>query len=273
MPSKCLEALSRLAPDEWHSFVVDRNRPILRLSEAVGKFEPPFEHLATVRSGFSPAIRYLLDQVLRGDEAAKAARDDQILAFRKLLLLEESARVTPRGVFREFCKEHEDRIRRFTAEHYPWELSYQQAGVSGPIPDFGEVLDDIALPLMGAFGFRRSQRKRSKRIWRCHSRALSHEIAIRFEAGAKSTTLAGYLEVNDLSYASSLGEVFFFSGCGFPLAESVELREPVLRFFETYHQIFPHVLAALRESIEGAKPWLELGAARLAGPIGVRAGP
>lgn len=259
------EALQRLNPTtEWLRFNAAVHRPMVELAERVGQFEGPFSYLADVHYGFDPGTRFLLNRVREGDEKATAARHETELFWRKVLLNEDP----PMGYVlqyldRQFYGEHEDEIREFTLRHYPWERARFESIPGRPLQEFGDVLDEIILPRMGEFGFKKQFRRRSSRTWRCKTRALAHEVQIGFDVGPHSTVLTAHLGAPDLRYGKSLGDPFFFSGTSFPIHEGADIRTPLTLFFDEYRKTFPHVLTALQKSMAEAAPWLELAVSRM----------
>jgi hypothetical protein len=206
-----------VSEDEARLLAAAMHRPGIELAERVGWFETPFDYLKTVSGGFHAGRRFLLNQILAGDEEAIAVRDD-IAIVRRHWRLREPLRGQG-DLEREYGLKHDREIEAFERAYYPWFNSAEREPwlVSKPDPRADAILDDYICRQMAEYGFTVKTRKAKETYWRCHSSLLSRRITIEFDKGdyLPSTHVTGRMLLNDFDYSVALGDPFFFSGCAF----------------------------------------------------------
>ena len=224
-------------------------RHLAELAQRIAYFEPPFEYLKTVRAGFDPWIRYLLDQCLAGDPLALRVRDSFVALHKNRF---GAAPAGYSALWKEFATAHQDDTERFIETNYPW-LAYDPRVYDERRfqrdPKIDEYFNAAVLDNLGSFGFKRLSRSFKSEI-------LSRPMLIKWDKGTWSMSMTVWLHVPTLAQQENLAIPFCFSAesFDFSLASRAELH--LKTFLVEYGKIFPDVLAAIEKQIADQEAWL-----------------
>jgi len=228
---------------------------LLRLAERIGHFEPPFEYLKTVRGPFSPEIRFILEECLRGNELALAARESFLRIERLRCATEPSAEPVGDAVPRFFTERAAD-YQRFLGEAYPWK-GRMRGGDPRAFerdPELDAYLTAAVTENLRVFGFRRLARSFKSTI-------LSRPLEIRWDKGMWGMQILVKLEVPTLAHSERIGLPFCGSSGSFDCAVAFNVEAQLNTFFVEYGKIFSDVLEALSNGIALQEEWLAARAA------------
>ena len=220
------------------------------LAERIGYFEPPFEYLKTVRAGFDPFTRYLLDQCIAGDPLALKFRDAFIATHKNWFspAIEDYS-----GLLKEFGAAHEEDLKRFIQSNYPWHRfnpeEYDERRFERD-PKIDEYFNAAVLDNLGSFGFKRLSRSFKSEI-------LSRPMVIKWDKGTWSMSLSVWLEVPTLAQHETIAMPLCFSGESFDFSLASYAQEHLHGFFAEYGKIFPDVLSAVEQQIKDQEAWLD----------------
>jgi hypothetical protein len=217
-----------------------------RLAAAIARFEPPYEYMKTVKGGFSPERRFVLDQILAGDTEAAALRDYEIawhLRTPGLAVPEEDPWV-------RYFRARSDRLKDYRRQEYSWlevdpEDLAPERFAREPLID--EMIEQTISEYLGEFGFRIAKVSRSR--WTAISALEGIPLTLGFDKGTQRTSLIGFLEVRPANFSLDLAYPFYFSSTYFPYWKSSRVLDQLQHFFAEYVKIFPDVLVALQRGM------------------------
>ena len=234
--------------------------PLVEIGVKVAKFEPPYAYLKTVRAGFDPSIRFVLDHCLKGEKLACAARD--MFVFQQKNWFKAALAKSSDEPWREFFTLHDSDYPAYIKEHYPWQ---HPGGISGldhikPDPNLDDYLNSAVLGNLGVYGFRRLARS-------FKSDVLSRPLVIQWEKSQLAMTMLVSLEVPSLAHSERIGFPFAFSAGTFDHSIVSNVERQFHAFFGEYGKVFPDVLAALDQGIRAQEEWLTKFAKRGPGKL------
>jgi hypothetical protein len=227
------------------------HRHLVFLAEKIANFDSPFEYLKTVRGGFDPQIRYLLDQCLAGDAVACSLRDSMVLLHKRWFTPEPNV-PGHQELWTQFFTQHQAACQNFIETNYPWRRfnprEYDERRFQRD-PRLDEYFTAAVLDHLGAFGFRRLARS-------FKSDVLERPMQIKWDKGTWSLSMAVWLQVPTLAQNETIAFPFCFSGGGFDHSLASNVERQLQLFFSEYGKIFPDVLAAVEQSIKEQEAWL-----------------
>jgi hypothetical protein len=239
-------------PDKTRLEVLALGRKHLaELAANIAYFAPPFEYLKTVRTGFDPSIRFLLDRCLAGDPLSLQLRDAFVTVHKNWFGTTDAQNFD--ALWREFGAAHETDLQRFIQENYPWlafdpnvydERRFQRD------PKIDDYFNAAVLDNLGSFGFKRLSRSFKSTI-------LSRPMVIKWDKGTWSMSMTVWLQVPTLAQQENIAMPFAFSGVSFDFSVASRVEARLQTFFAEYGKLFPDVLSAVEQQIKEQEAWLD----------------
>lgn len=214
------------------------------VAEQTGRFQEEFSWLSSIRDGFDPAQRFLLEKCLAGDPEANQLRESIIRSERWRWLNESPPDVWETDLREGFFSRYQAEFFQFRSEHYPWTSVMPELAseLLDPWPDADLILEEYVVKAFVPLGFERSGIRSTKNAWTISTKIDGRKVHVEFGEGSihPSTRMTGSIRVPDFDFGISIAHPLFFSGGPqFLFSKSHPYILQLERFFGVFEKLLP----------------------------------